>query len=352
MFLAIKEIKKEKLRYGLIIGMIVLISYLIFILTSLSLGLAQQNTNAINSWNVHNIILNKDSNINLNQSLITEAQLKKQPMTDKEAPIGATSAVVKDKSKKKISATFIGLNTNQFIAQNIHLSKGHHFKSENEVVVDDQFQQSGYRLGDHITLNDNSKTYTIVGFTPKAEINIAPIVYGKLSAWKTLNSTQPNIAASAIVSKNKNVKTTSPLKSYGINTFIQKLPGYSAQNLTFSLMIGFLMIISLIVIAVFLYIITIQKLPNYAVLRAQGIPGKVLVISTFAQSVILVISGLVISSILTMLTALVLPSAVPIAFDLPVLFGVGLGIILTSLLGGLLPIRSVIKVDPISVIGG
>ena len=38
--------------------------------------------------------------------------------------------------------------------------------------------------------------------------------------------------------------------------------------MTFEFMIGFLLIISLIVIAVFLYIITIQKLSNYAVLRA------------------------------------------------------------------------------------
>ncbi len=44
MFLALREIKKEKLRSGLIIAMIVLISYLIFILTSLALGLARENT--------------------------------------------------------------------------------------------------------------------------------------------------------------------------------------------------------------------------------------------------------------------------------------------------------------------
>lgn len=47
MFLALKEIKHEKLRYGLIIAMIAMISYLIFILTSLALSLAQENTAAI-----------------------------------------------------------------------------------------------------------------------------------------------------------------------------------------------------------------------------------------------------------------------------------------------------------------
>lgn len=36
-----------------------------------------------------------------------------------------------------------------------------------------------------------------------------------------------------------------------MNEFINKLPGYSAQNATFGFMIGFLMIISLVIIAVF-----------------------------------------------------------------------------------------------------
>lgn len=36
MYLAIKEIKREKLRYGMIIAMIALISWLIFILTGLA----------------------------------------------------------------------------------------------------------------------------------------------------------------------------------------------------------------------------------------------------------------------------------------------------------------------------
>ena len=47
MFLAIKEIRHEKLRYGLIIGMIVLIGYLMFMLMGMMLGLANENTAAI-----------------------------------------------------------------------------------------------------------------------------------------------------------------------------------------------------------------------------------------------------------------------------------------------------------------
>ena len=72
MFLALKEIKHEKLRYGLIILMIFLISYLIFMLSSLAVGLASENTQAIDSWSAKKIVLNKNSNISLSQSILTK----------------------------------------------------------------------------------------------------------------------------------------------------------------------------------------------------------------------------------------------------------------------------------------
>lgn len=50
MFLALKEIKHEKLHYGLIVAMIVLISYLMFFLMGMMLGLQNENDAAIKEW--------------------------------------------------------------------------------------------------------------------------------------------------------------------------------------------------------------------------------------------------------------------------------------------------------------
>ena len=43
MFLAIKEILHEKVRYGLIVTMVVLTSYLMFLLMGMMFGLASEN---------------------------------------------------------------------------------------------------------------------------------------------------------------------------------------------------------------------------------------------------------------------------------------------------------------------
>ncbi|MFC6175768.1 FtsX-like permease family protein [Companilactobacillus huachuanensis] len=353
MFLSLKEIKKEKFRYGLIIGMIVLIGYLIFILTSLSMGLANQNTDAINSWNVKSIVLDKDANTSLTQSLITSDAVKKSKITKNEAYLGQAAVVAKKNGLTKESAQYLGLKENQFIAKNLKLTAGHNFKKSNEVVVDEKFQNDGYKLGDKIKFNSASTAYTIVGFVKNAKLNIAPVIYGNIDNWLAIKSLNGPFRASAIVSKNANFKLKdNQVKTYSIANFISKLPGYSAQNSTFTFMIGFLMIISLIVIAVFLYILTIQKIQNYAVLRAQGIPSRTLVSATLSQSVILVVSGLIIATIFTAITAFVMPAAVPMSFNIPVLSAVGLGLVLTGLLGSLIPIKIILNVDPVSVIGG
>ena len=66
-----------------------------------------------------------------------------------------------------------------------------------------------------------------------------------MKTWKKLRMVAPNVAASAVVSKNSNYKFNyKDAKTYPIQAFINKLPGYTAQNLTFELMIGFLFVIS------------------------------------------------------------------------------------------------------------
>lgn len=351
MFLALKELKKEKLRSGLIIAMIVLISYLIFILTSLALGLARENTAAINSWGAQRIALNSTANTDLRQSFLTKEQVG--TLSKKEAVIGETSVVAKASGHKQLSATFIGLKSQQFIAQNLKLESGRQVRNAHEVVADDSLKLEGYHLNSKIKLNDTTQKFTIVGFTKNAKLNISPVIYGQLTTWQSLRNMANGPVGSAIVSKDSHYKTMQKgVKVYSKQQIINKLPGYSAQNMTFMMMIGFLMVISLIIIAVFLYILTMQKLPNYAVLRVQGIPRKVLVGATISQSLLLVLSGLAIGAVLTAITAVMIPAVVPMAFDFAILGAVGIGLLVMALLGGLIPIKSVLNVDPVSVIGG
>ncbi|KRM90186.1 ABC transporter permease [Liquorilactobacillus cacaonum] len=354
MFLALKEMKYEKLRYALIIAMIVLVSYLIFILTSLAQGLARQNTDAIKSWNIQSVALNSDANTSMTQSVITRKQLANIKLNKKTAVVTQVPIVVRGTNKSKESAQFIGLNYTQFIMKNMKILNGKKPIKSNEVLVDSSLKQDGYQIGDKIKLNSGGNSFVISGFVKDAKLNIAPVVYGSINAAKVLKNAGPTFATSAVVSQKKEVKhlKNSDVTSYSLKRFITKLPGYSAQTTTFTFMIGFLMVISLVVVAVFLYILTMQKLENYAVLRAQGVPVGILVRATISQSILIVISGLLIGTGLTGLTAQFIPATVPMYFSIPLLGTVALGLIIVALLGVIVPIKIVTQVDPVTVIGG
>ena len=116
MFLALKEMKHEKLHYGLIVAMIVLISYLMFFLMGMMLGLQNENDAAIKEWGTETVFLNKNSNDNLGQSIITRDQLSGKDQNNV-ALVGQAPVVLKEKGASKESAPFIGLDPDQFISR-------------------------------------------------------------------------------------------------------------------------------------------------------------------------------------------------------------------------------------------
>ena len=79
------------------------------------------------------------------------------------------------------------------------------------------------------------------------------------------------------------------LEATEIETFIRKLPGYTEQNLTLNFMIYFLFGISAVIVAIFLYVLTVQKISMFGVMKAQGISNMYL--SKFSHCTDIYFSG-------------------------------------------------------------
>ena len=63
MFLAWNEIKRNELKFSLIIGVLIMISYLLFLLSGLASGLMNMiRREGIDKWQADAIVLNKDAN--------------------------------------------------------------------------------------------------------------------------------------------------------------------------------------------------------------------------------------------------------------------------------------------------
>ncbi len=130
------------------------------------------------------------------------------------------------------------------------------------------------------------------------------------------------------------------------------MPGYTAQNSTFLFMISFLIIISIVVVAIFLYILTIQKMPNLAVLRTQGIPSRYLIVNTLSETTIIMTIAVSLGLVLCAISSWLLPVAVPMYFDPYLIISVAFGLVITGIIAALIPIRLIMKIEPKQGIGG
>lgn len=123
MFLAIKEIRYSKLRYGLIVGIMFLIAYVVFMLSGLANGLSEEFKKAIDDWDAQEIVLSEDANQVFAASQLTRGDLKYIEGGEK-APIGLYSGAIKGKNKENV--TVFGTTKEAFLLPK--LTKGHEFK--------------------------------------------------------------------------------------------------------------------------------------------------------------------------------------------------------------------------------
>ena len=354
MFLAINEMKHSKLRYALVIGVVFLIAYLVFFLTGLAYGLAQENRTAVDKWQANRILLSDEANGKLNMSMLTMDDYESVKAEDK-AALAQFPGIVYQKGKKdqQINVSFFGIEADEFLAPN--LVKGRMFKNTGEVVVNDSLaKEDGLQVGDQLKVAGSKQTLKIVGFTDEAMYNVAPVIYMSLADFQEIrfNQALPKEAQkiNAIVLREKPKQVANHLEEIKISDFIDDLPGYRAQNLTFAFMIGFLIVIAAIVIGIFIYILTMQKQAIFGVMKAQGISNFFIARSVFVQTAILAFVGIVLGLALTYLSSLVLPAAVPFAIFWGLYLAVSVGMWVIAILSAVFSVSTVVKIDPLQAI--
>ncbi|MBM6613276.1 ABC transporter permease [Desemzia sp. RIT804] len=363
MFLAWKEIKYSKTRFALIIGVMILVSYLVYFLTGLAYGLAQDNRTSVDKWEADGIVLTDESNSNINMSMITLGQAE-EVSGDETALLGQTAGVIRKEGTSgesaKINVTFFGIEPDEFIMPEV--IEGKPFTNNDEAVADISLkEEEGIEIGDIVQLAGSDKQLTVTGFTENAKFNVAPVLYTTIGSFQEIrfekidDSDDGRISAVIVRDNSEDLAgieiANNDLIPYKIGDYIYKIPGYSAQVLTFGLMIGFLVVIAAVVIGIFIYVLTLQKSSLFGVMKAQGISSGYIAKSVIAQTFILSTVGVGTGLLLTLGTSLALPATVPYQNNGLFLGGITLLLIIVAVLGALFSVRTVVKIDPLEAIG-
>ncbi len=313
MFLAWNEIRRNKLKFGLIIGVLTMISYLLFLLSGLANGLINMNKEGIDKWQADAIVLNKDANQTVQQSVFNKKDIENK--YKKQATLKQTGEIVSNGHQKDNVLVF-GVEKSSFLVPS--LIEGHKATKDNEVLADETLKNKGFKIGDTLSLSQSDEKLHIVGFTESAKYNASPVIFTNDATIAKINPRLTGDKINAVVVRDtnwKDKKLNQELEAVSINDFIENLPGYKPQNLTLNFMISFLFVISATVIGIFLYVMTLQKTSLFGILKAQGFTNGYLANVVISQTLILALFGTAFGLLLTGVTGAFLPDAVPVKFD-------------------------------------
>ncbi|HDD0539868.1 TPA: FtsX-like permease family protein [Staphylococcus aureus] len=349
MFLAWNEIRRNKLKFGLIIGVLAMISYLLFLLSGLANGLINMNKEGIDKWHANAIVLNKDANQTVQQSVFNKKDIENK--YKKQATLKQTGEIVSNGHQKDNVLVF-GVEKSSFLVPS--LIEGHKATKDNEVLADETLKNKGFRIGDTLSLSQSDEKLHIVGFTESAKYNASPVIFTNDATIAKINPRLTGDKINAVVVRDtnwKDKKLNQELEAVSINDFIENLPGYKPQNLTLNFMISFLFVISATVIGIFLYVMTLQKTSLFGILKAQGFTNGYLANVVISQTLILALFGTAFGLLLTGVTGAFLPDAVPVKFDVLTLLVFAIVLMIVSVLGSLFSILTIRKIDPLKAIG-
>ncbi|HCW7413010.1 TPA: ABC transporter permease, partial [Staphylococcus aureus] len=336
MFLAWNEIRRKKLKFGLIIGVLTMISYLLFLLSGLANGLINMNKEGIDKWQADAIVLNKDANQTVQQSVFNKKDIENK--YKKQATLKQTGEIVSNGHQKDNVLVF-GVEKSSFLVPS--LIEGHKATKDNEVLADETLKNKGFKIGDTLSLSQSDEKLHIVGFTESAKYNASPVIFTNDATIAKINPRLTGDKINAVVVRDtnwKDKKLNQELEAVSINDFIENLPGYKPQNLTLNFMISFLFVISATVIGIFLYVMTLQKTSLFGILKAQGFTNGYLANVVISQTLILALFGTAFGLLLTGVTGAFLPDAVPVKFDVLTLLVFAIVLMIVSVLGSLFSI--------------
>lgn len=361
MNVALTEMRRSKLRFGLLTGAVALLVFLVVLLTTLSNALISAITGALKGLDAQVLVYNEGARDNLQASRMDPAvvaQVSRVPGVSAAGPVSTitTSAKLKDGSEDlqvfAFEAGKPGAPTG--------LSEGRLPEAPGEVAMDG----GGYAIGDTLELTGTGQSAEVVGLLRGAQFSALPTAYITEQAYaKFVRAQNPNVPfvplnavavdadtdpQSVVAAINDQVPGT---KAYTKDDAVSLIPGVASISQSFGILVGLTFIIGIVVIGFFFLILTVQKMRTFTLLRAIGSSSGRLSAAVALQITVVVLLASVIAVILTLLAVRGLNSGIPVSLSPGLVAGVVLSVLVFSLLAGLLSIRRITKIDPATAAG-
>jgi putative ABC transport system permease protein len=367
MRLALREMRRAKLRFGLLSGAVGLLVFLILFQQTLLGTLLGYFTGALENQSADVVVYDEEARQNLSGSLLTFEQLEAVGGVAGVAAVGplgqGTFTVIA--GDEATDAAIWGYELGG-PGEPTTLVEGRLPETELEAVTSSIDVSSGFDIGDQVTLAGTDVVITVVGLARDVRFSVQPVLFVSYPTWEATaaaaNPDAPGFLPSAVlVQAGDGVEATAlaeritaevpGIEALDRATAVESLPGVAAVNQSFALILLLAFVVVTLVIGFFFLIITVQKLPALGLLKAVGYTTSRLLWSVGLQVLAVSVGGIVIGALLLVAASRASSESFPISADPRLVATTGATVLGLAVLASIGSLRRVARIDATSVVG-
>jgi putative ABC transport system permease protein len=367
MFLAVHEMQRAKVRFGLLVGAVALLVFLILFQQALLGGLINQFIGALKHQSAEVLVYNGQARKNLDGSIIfpdQAEQIDRVAGVAKSTALGEATFNVFAGGKSR-DAIIFGYQIGDAGAPTT-LIEGRLPQQAGEAVASEKDRADGFEIGNRVQVLPDGANITVVGIARDINYSVSPVLFAPvetyLAAKKTSNpdavviypsalavQVQPGVSPAEVVRRiNQQVAGVEALTK---QQAVDGSPGVSSVRSSFLVILALFYLIVPLVTGLFFLILTFQKASALTLLRAIGASARMLVRSLLVQVVAVMIAGSVVAFgfyVLSLQGVKELGVRVEIR---PVIYTV-LAVLVLATLTSLFAVRRVLRIDPMQAVTG
>lgn len=360
MFLALRDLRRGARRFALLGAVIALVAVLSTVLSGLATGLVTDGISGLRALPFDRLALQEGAQATFSRSTLRpDALVPFQDLDGVEAtPLGASfvNAAAADGGPSLDLALF-GVAADSFLVTRDDARAA--LAGEPGLVLGSELEEEGVKVGDRYTLGGSEVELPVLGFTFAGTYGHAPIAFTSLETWQQIqygNGADGRFSAIALdggtpaqldqVARATGLEVLTKSQAYAGS------PGFTAETTTMSLIRGFLLIISALVIGAFFTVLTVQRTRQIGLLKAMGASNGYVLRDGIGQMTILVaLATLAGVAIGTVVVALVGRGNAPVELNASSITTVAVSLVVAGVLGSLVAFRRITQIEPAIALG-
>ncbi|HWJ82935.1 MAG TPA: ABC transporter permease [Nocardioides sp.] len=359
MYVALRDLRAARGRFVLVGLVISLVALLTTLLSGLAAGLVDDGISGLRRLPLTHLAMEDGSDGTFSRSTLTDDDLASWEDVDgvEATPLGASFVNAKDGDGTSVSLALFGVTEDSFLAPRPEARAA--LAGPDGLVLSDELEGQGIEVGDELTLAGSDVTVPVLGFTYTGSYGHVPIAFTQLDTWRHLfygDGARGRFSAIALHASGTGDDVAAALDRAARESGTEVLtkeeayagsPGYTGETQTMTLIRGFLLAISALMVGSFFTVWTIQRAKQIALLKALGGTTAYVLRDALGQMAVVLLAATVVGAGVAVVLGLAIQrSDVPFRLEVaPVLGSIAL-LMTLGLAGCLVAVRRITRVDP------